>query len=93
MYREQLVADPKNNSAHAGVVVTLLDLGKKDEADQELSTALQDKDQARNLPLLVGAAYWFLAHNDPARGLELADKAVAAPSRDIPGPRLLWRAR
>jgi tetratricopeptide (TPR) repeat protein len=76
-----LVADPKNNSAHAGVVVTLLELGKKDEADQELNTALQDKDQARNLPLLVGAAYWFLAHNDPARGLELADKAVALEPR------------
>ncbi|HEY5073544.1 MAG TPA: TPM domain-containing protein [Pyrinomonadaceae bacterium] len=81
LYREQLVADPKNNSAHAGVVVTLLELGKKDEADQELNTALQDKDQARNLPLLVGAAYWFLAHNDPARGLELADKAVALEPR------------
>lgn len=81
LYREQLQADPKNNSARAGSVVSLLELGKKDEADQELNTALQDKDQARNLPLLVGAAYWFLAHNDPARGLELADKAVALEPR------------
>jgi tetratricopeptide (TPR) repeat protein len=81
LYREQLQADPKNNSARAGSVVSLLELGKKDEADQELNTALQDKDQARNLPLLVGAAYWFLAHNDPARGLDLADKAVALEPR------------
>ena len=81
LYREQLQADPKSNSARAGLVVSLLELGKKNEADQELNTALQDKDQARNLPLLVGAAYWFLAHNDPARGLELADKAVALEPR------------
>ncbi len=81
LYREQLQADPKNNSARAGSVVSLLELGKKEEADQELNAALQDKDQARNLPLLVGAAYWFLAHNDPDRGLELADKAVALEPR------------
>ena len=81
LYREQLQTDSKNNSARAGVVVSLLELGKKDEADQELNAALQDKDQARNLPLLVGAAYWFLAHNDPARGLEFADKAVALEPR------------
>jgi len=81
LYREQLRVDPKNNSARAGFVVSLLELGKRDEADQELNTALQDKDQARNLPLLVGAAYWFLAHNDPARGLELAEKAVALEPR------------
>ena len=61
--------------------MALLELGKKNEADQELNNALQDKDQARNLPLLVGAAYWFLAHDDPARGFELADKAVALEPR------------
>ena len=84
LYREQLQADPKNNPARAGLVVSLLELGKKSEADQELNAALQDKDQARNLQLLVGAAYWFLAHDDPARGLELANKAVALE------PRYAW---
>jgi tetratricopeptide (TPR) repeat protein len=81
LYREQLQADPKSNAALAGVVVSLLELGKKSEADQELDAALQDKDQARNLALLVGAAYWFLAHDDATRGLELADKAVAIEPR------------
>ena len=84
LYREQLQADPTGNSARAGLVVSLLELGKKTEADSELNAALQDKDQARNLPLLVGAAYWFLAHDDPARGLELAEKAVAVE------PRYAW---
>jgi tetratricopeptide (TPR) repeat protein len=82
LYREQLKVDPKSNAARAGIVVSLLELGKKTEADQELNTALQD--QPRNLPLLVGAAYWFLAHGDPVRGLELAEKAVALE------PRYVW---
>lgn len=92
LYREQLQADPKNTLARAGLVVTLLELGKKADADQELNTALQDKDQARNLPLLVGAAYWFLAHDDPARGLDLADKAVALEPRYSWGQIAMARA-
>jgi uncharacterized membrane protein YgcG/tetratricopeptide (TPR) repeat protein len=84
LYREQLKVDPKSNAARAGMVVSLLELGRKTDADQELNAALLDKDQARNLPLLVGAAYWFLAHDDPARGLDLAQKAVALE------PRYAW---
>src|SRR6266851_6673041 len=63
------------------MVLSLLELGKKDEADKELASALQDKEQANNLPLLVGVAYWFLAHNDSARGLELAQKAATLEPR------------
>jgi tetratricopeptide (TPR) repeat protein len=81
LYREQLQTDPKNNSARAGVVLSLLDLGKRDEADQELNSALQDNDQVVKFPLLAGAAYWFLAHNEPVRGLELAQKAVELEPR------------
>jgi tetratricopeptide (TPR) repeat protein len=84
LYRELLQTDPKNNSARAGLVLSLLEAGKKDEAETALSSALQDKDQARNLPLLVGAAYWFLAHNDSERGLDLAQRAVAIE------PRYTW---
>jgi tetratricopeptide (TPR) repeat protein len=84
LYREQLQSDPKNIAARAGLVVSLLELGKKAEADQELNAALQDKDQSRNLPLLVGAAYWFLAHGEATRALELANKAA-----DLE-PRYYW---
>jgi tetratricopeptide (TPR) repeat protein len=84
LYRELLQADPKSNSARAGVVLSLLEAGKKDEAETALNRALQDKDQQRNLPLLVGAAYWFLAHNNSERGLELAQQAVAIE------PRYTW---
>lgn len=81
LYREALEADPKNNSARAGVVLSLLELGKQEEAVQELNAALQDPEKARNLPLLVGAAYWFIARGDAARALDLAQKAVAIEPR------------
>lgn len=81
LYREQLVADPKNKSACAGVVIALLDLGKQEEADAEMEKALADQDQSKNLPLLVGAAYWYLAHANTPRGLELAQRAIAIEPR------------
>jgi tetratricopeptide (TPR) repeat protein len=84
LYRELLQTDPKNNSARAGLVLSLLEAGKKDEAETELNSALQDKNQPQNLPLLVGAGYWFLAHNNNERGLELAQRAVAIE------PRYTW---
>jgi tetratricopeptide (TPR) repeat protein len=92
LYREQLQVDAKNNSARAGLVVSLLELGKKSEADNELNAALQDTEQASNLSLLVGTSYWFLAHGDPARGLELASKAVGIEPRYAWGQIALARA-
>ena len=81
LYREQLQADSKSSAARAGLIVTLLELGKNQEADAELASALEDKDQSRNLALLTGAAYWFMAHNDVARALDFAQKAVAVEPR------------
>jgi uncharacterized membrane protein YgcG/tetratricopeptide (TPR) repeat protein len=92
LYREEQKADPKSNLAVSGLVVALLELGQIAEADAELNKVLADKDQARNLPLLVGAGYWFVAHNDPPRGLELADKAVNLEPRYAWGQIALARA-
>jgi tetratricopeptide (TPR) repeat protein len=92
LYREQLQADTKNNPARAGLVLSLLELGKKEEAESELKNALADKDQSRNLPLLVGAAYWYLAHNDPDRGFDLAKQAVNIEPRYSWGQIALARA-
>jgi predicted Zn-dependent protease len=81
LYRDVLQGDAQNKSARAGLIVSLLELARKDEAEQELARALNDKDQSKNLALLTGAAYWFLAHNNPKRGLELAEKAVGVEPR------------
>lgn len=82
LYREQLTADPADKSARAGIVLSLLDQGKKEEAERELDAAL--KDDASNLPLLVGASYWYAAHNEPARAQELATAAIRIE------PRYTW---
>jgi uncharacterized membrane protein YgcG/tetratricopeptide (TPR) repeat protein len=92
LYREQLQADAKSNRARAGLILSLLELGKKDEAEAELNKALQDKEQARNLPLFVGTAYWYMAHNNPQRGFELAQRAVALEPRYAWGEIALARA-
>ncbi|HEY0386094.1 MAG TPA: tetratricopeptide repeat protein, partial [Pyrinomonadaceae bacterium] len=82
LYRELLQADANDRLARAGVVLSLFDLGKKDEAERELEAAL--KDEPRNLALLTGAAYWYAAHNDAERALELAGRAVEIE------PRYTW---
>ncbi|MFL6211113.1 MAG: tetratricopeptide repeat protein [Pyrinomonadaceae bacterium] len=82
LYRELLTAEPTDRLAQAGVVLSLLDADKHEDAERELAAAL--KAEARNLPLLVGAGYWFAAHNDAARAVELAGRAV-----DIE-PRYTW---
>jgi uncharacterized membrane protein YgcG/tetratricopeptide (TPR) repeat protein len=82
LYREQLKTDAADKGAHAGVVLSLFDLGKRAEAEALLETEL--KDDPRNLPLLVGAAYWYAAHDEAARGLQLAQQAAEVE------PRYTW---
>ncbi|HEY0324238.1 MAG TPA: tetratricopeptide repeat protein [Pyrinomonadaceae bacterium] len=82
LYRELLQADPTDRLARAGVVLALLDSGKKEDAEREMTAALRD--EPRNLQLLTGAAYWYAAHGENARALELAQRAVEVE------PRYVW---
>jgi tetratricopeptide (TPR) repeat protein len=82
LYREQLTAAPGDKPARAGVVLSLLDLGRKEEAERELAAAL--KDDPRNMALLVGASYWHAAKGDPTQAQELANKAIEIE------PRYTW---
>jgi tetratricopeptide (TPR) repeat protein len=79
LYREQLSANAGDTNARAGVVLSLFDSGKREEAERELASALAERPD--NLPLLVGAAYWYTAHGEGARGLALAERAVALEPR------------
>ena len=79
LYNEQLAADPKDRIARAGKVISLLELGRTDEANTALESALAD--EPRNLTLLAGTAYWFAAHNNHEKALELARKAVEVERR------------
>lgn len=82
LYKEQLVAEPADRAARAGMVLSLLELGRKGEAQKELEVALANDPQ--NLILLAGASYWFAAHKDVDRAFEFAQKAVQLE------PRYTW---
>ncbi|HEX8187011.1 MAG TPA: tetratricopeptide repeat protein, partial [Pyrinomonadaceae bacterium] len=82
LYRELLAAGAQDANARAGLVLSLFDAGRREEAERELQAALTG--EARDLPLLVGASYWYSARGEGARALELAEKAVAFE------PRLGW---
>lgn len=81
LYHEVVQADAANKQARAGLVVSLLELGKNTEALQEVTTAMNDSAQAKNLALLTGVAYWSLAHSDLKSGKEFAQKAVEVEPR------------
>lgn len=89
-YREQLAANPGDRSARGGLVLALYEVGKTDEADKELEAAL--KENPRNVTLMASVAYWFLAHNDNQRGLEMAKRAADIEPRYTWGQIALARA-
>lgn len=82
LYREQLAENTSDKVARAGIVLSLFDLSKREEAERELDAAL--KDDPRNLALLVGAAYWYAAHAEQSRALELSRRALEIE------PRYTW---
>jgi tetratricopeptide (TPR) repeat protein len=79
IYREQLAADPQDANARGGLVLSLFDAGRREEAERELRASLTG--ETKDLPLLVGASYWYAAHGEGARALELAEKAVGFEPR------------
>jgi tetratricopeptide (TPR) repeat protein len=84
LYRELLQTNANDKTAFAGMVISLLEAGKREEAQAQLDAAMKDKDQSQNLALLVGVAYWLVAHNDAERALDLAEAAVQME------PRFSW---
>ncbi|HEX8559535.1 MAG TPA: tetratricopeptide repeat protein [Pyrinomonadaceae bacterium] len=79
LYREQLAADAGDRNARSGLVLALFEAGRREEAERELQSALQG--EARDLPLLVGASYWYASRGEGAKALELAEKAVSYEPR------------
>lgn len=82
LYRSIVEIEPTDKAARAGIVISLLDLKRTDEAESEFQAALVD--DSKNLALLTGVAYWYAAHKDSKRALELALKAA-----DVE-PRYTW---
>jgi len=82
LYREILEEKPDEAAASSGLVMSLFDEGKRDEAEAQL-TAVTEKDD-KNFVLLSSAAYWYAANGNGERSAELARKAVEIE------PRYIW---
>ena len=82
LYREILEKDPTDANAKTGLVLSLFENGKQTEAEGEMQKLLVEN--ANNLPLLVGAAYFYAAKSDGAKAVDLAQKALAIE------PRYTW---
>ncbi len=82
LYREILAKDESDATAQTGIVLSLFDADKRAEAEPEMQKALEQN--PANLLLLVGASYWYAAHDEGAKAVELAQKAIAVE------PRYTW---
>ena len=81
LFREVLANDETDSAARTGLILALFDTNDK-AAESEMQKELERN--PNNLALLTGAAYWYAAHNDGAKSVELAEKAVAVE------PRYTW---
>lgn len=79
LYREVLAKEATDAAAHAGLVLSLFNAEKQAEAEAEMQKSLEAN--PGNLPLLVGAAYWYAAHGKGDKAVELAQKALEVEPR------------
>lgn len=81
-YRQLLEKDAEDTASQTGLALALFDAEKQTEAETELNKSLTKN--PNNLSLLTGAAYWYAAHRQGDRAVELARQAVALE------PRYTW---
>ena len=65
-----------------GRILSLFDAGKRADAEAEFARAIDAA--PGNFVLIAGASYWYAAHNENAKAIELAGKAIAIE------PRYIW---
>jgi len=82
IYRELVTADEADQQNRNGLVLSLFDAQKTDEAEKELSKALEQNPS--NVMLLAGVAYWYAAQKDSDKAIDFARRAIAAE------PRYVW---
>jgi tetratricopeptide (TPR) repeat protein len=82
IYRQILAIYPDDLNSQAGLTLALFDAGKQAEAEIELQKTLSA--DSNNLTLLVGAAYWYAANNQPEKAINHAREAIVIE------PRYIW---
>ena len=82
IYRDILSKNEADAAARTGLILALFDAENRAEAETEMEKSLAENPS--NLFLFVGAAYWYAAHNESAKAIEFAEKAI------ILEPRYTW---
>jgi tetratricopeptide (TPR) repeat protein len=82
LYRSILEKNPADIAAKTGLVLSLFEDDKRADAEAEMAQALEAA--PGNVILLAGAAYWYAAHNDGEKAVDLSRKAIAQ------SPRFIW---
>jgi len=82
LYREILAKDDANVPARTGLILALFDAENRADAEAELAKSLEVN--PNNVMLLTGAAYWYAAHKEGGKAVELAQKAIDTD------PRFIW---
>jgi len=77
-----VAADANDLLSQNGLVLSLFDAGKIDEAEKALSASLEQN--PNNVMLMAGAAYWYAAHKLDEKAINLARKAINVE------PRYVW---
>jgi tetratricopeptide (TPR) repeat protein len=82
LYREILAKDATNLPAKTGLILAMFEAGQRADAETELAKSLDEN--PGNVMLLAGAAYWYAVHDEGAKAVTFAQKAV-----DV-DPRFIW---
>jgi tetratricopeptide (TPR) repeat protein len=82
LYRDALTADENDQQSRSGLVLALFDSGKTEDAEREFAKAIETN--PNNIMLIAGVAYWYAAHKNGDKAVELAQKAIAIE------PRYVW---
>ena len=82
IYRSLLEENEADDAARSGLVLSLFEVGKSEEAAKILSKAIEDG--TAGVFLLGGAAHWYAANANGDRAVELARLALAKD------PRYIW---
>ncbi len=82
IYRELLDQDENDAAAETGYILSLLDSGKRAEAEAALDRSLETNPS--NVVLLAGAAYAYAAQGNGDKAVEFGDLALALE------PRYIW---
>ncbi|HTH50865.1 MAG TPA: tetratricopeptide repeat protein [Pyrinomonadaceae bacterium] len=82
LFEAVLAKQPENPAAVTGRVMALFESGRQADAEAELTKALDLT--PGNVLLLASTAYWYAAHKNTDKALELSQKAITQD------PRFIW---